>query len=889
PPPLRLSLEAVCSAESLDTAEVSQRVRELLSLHNIGQRLFAKSVLGLSQGTVSELLSKPKCWEKLTEKGRESYRKMHSWACSEANIILLKSLTPKKAKELSPPAAQKDDSATEERIAQILNDAQRQMKTSPLCLQNQDKQENGGMSSAMVSSIYQQELAKIIHQQRSPPPSCGGGSGGEERNKRSHSEDLLTSHDMVMRIYQEELAKLGQPYPSPRAFSSPPGGATSTSAAAASPNVKTEPVDAADCDAAPLCGHEGALRHAGSAFSLVRPRADAKPADVSPLQRMQSIANSLMQQQMALPAQRPLKAVLPPVTQEQFDKYGTLNTEEIVRQIKEQLSQYSISQRLFGETVLGLSQGSVSDLLARPKPWHMLTQKGREPFIRMQMFLEEENSIPQLLANQYKIQPDKFTRSSIASMQHHFTPKNNIICEPILQPSNLHYTHHHTAQKMSAPVIKTAPPAESPSADAATSRGQQQQQPPPPPPPPQQATVQPSVFELAALTTDLDTHVITSRIKEVLVANNIGQKLFGEAVLGLSQVRMKRKRTLYDPIDASAAAAAADAASSLAAKKPRILFTDEQKYALKAAYAHDPYPSTQTIEGLATSLRLSTRTVVNWFHNHRMRLKQQLPHRPSSAEESGSRLGDSSEDLSNLSGADGGGEGGGGGAYLAEYGGGGGAAGGGGEGETSQWLFPSFQRVDNGGRRDDDKGATGGSTSDSLSAQTSPVKDEDVPSSPEGAGGCGGGVNGEWKDAGGGGDERKWTTSEQPSEIINGVCIRQTSALLLNGGCDVAVAPPGLGKAATMSIENVHLQQIERLNRSIIDLVEGGKPPTPPGSETHSSLSRPGSASSSDGRTIEAAAEDWDEPQVKKLEQETNIEKMQQSIAQQPEEEEWEF
>ena len=46
-------------------------------------------------------------------------------------------------------------------------------------------------------------------------------------------------------------------------------------------------------------------------------------------------------------------------------------------QIKEILSQYSISQRLFGESILGLSQGSVSDLLARPKPWHMLTQKGR--------------------------------------------------------------------------------------------------------------------------------------------------------------------------------------------------------------------------------------------------------------------------------------------------------------------------------------------------------------------------------------------------------------------------------------------------------------------------------------------------------------------------------
>ena len=75
---------------------MSRRVRELLSSHNIGQRLFAKYVLGLSQGTVSELLSKPKMWEKLTEKGRDSYRKMHAWCYDENAVLLLKSLIPRK-------------------------------------------------------------------------------------------------------------------------------------------------------------------------------------------------------------------------------------------------------------------------------------------------------------------------------------------------------------------------------------------------------------------------------------------------------------------------------------------------------------------------------------------------------------------------------------------------------------------------------------------------------------------------------------------------------------------------------------------------------------------------------------------------------------------------
>jgi hypothetical protein len=61
---------------------------------------------------------------------------------------------------------------------------------------------------------------------------------------------------------------------------------------------------------------------------------------------------------------------------------------------------------------LGLSQGSVSDLLARPKPWHMLTQKGREPFIRMQIFLEDSEAIPKLVASQYHIPPEKLMRSA---------------------------------------------------------------------------------------------------------------------------------------------------------------------------------------------------------------------------------------------------------------------------------------------------------------------------------------------------------------------------------------------------------------------------------------------------------------------------------------------
>lgn len=189
---------------------------------------------------------------------------------------------------------------------------------------------------------------------------------------------------------------------------------------------------------------EEAIRHAGSAFSLVKPKLEpgqqstgssassplgnailppaitpnedfSSSAAASPLQRMASITNSLISQPSNpphhTPAQRSMKAVLPPITQQQFDLFNNLNTEDIVKRVKEALSQYSISQRLFGESVLGLSQGSVSDLLARPKPWHMLTQKGREPFIRMKMFLEDDNAVHKLVASQYKIAPEKLMRT----------------------------------------------------------------------------------------------------------------------------------------------------------------------------------------------------------------------------------------------------------------------------------------------------------------------------------------------------------------------------------------------------------------------------------------------------------------------------------------------
>ncbi|UYV66915.1 CUX2 [Cordylochernes scorpioides] len=619
---VRQRLES-CSEDALNTLVIARCVRELLNAHNIGQRLFARLVLGLSQGTVSELLSKPKPWDKLTEKGRDSYRKMYAWASDEACINMLKSLLPKKGKEMF--SYKQED---EERVAQILREARAAMcqqeksqlsetrdeggggtKTPPKPSRRPRKYENDDIPAEMVVRIYQEELSKLM------------GQRVEEGYERTQEEI-----QQALSIYQQELARLNY---------------HSSNSSSSSDSLSSRWKDSADPPSAfpPIIKQE--------------PEESGGGAEDSPLQMMQSITNSLLAQATSqFSGHRPTKAVLPPITQQQFDQYKNLNTENIVKKVKEQLSQFSISQRLFGESVLGLSQGSVSDLLARPKPWHMLTQKGREPFIRMQIFLEDENAAHKL------------------AMIGGECPEN-------VPLEHLREKSPESPQQSPLPLSVKSPMHE-----------------------------QPSVYEIAAMTTDLDTFAITIQIKETLIAHNIGQKLFGDSVLGLSQgsvsellskpkpwhllsakgrepfIRMqlwlrdphnisklkniKNERrdaresspphesplpgddfqvldantqtNLYEVLrlanaDCVAVIKRGPPMSELpeyflhqevvtaSVKKPRILFSEEQKEALRLAYAIDPYPSSETVEFLAKELGLSIRTVTNWFHNHRMRVK----------------------------------------------------------------------------------------------------------------------------------------------------------------------------------------------------------------------------------------------------------------------------
>lgn len=53
------------------------------------------------------------------------------------------------------------------------------------------------------------------------------------------------------------------------------------------------------------------------------------------------------------------KTSLTPLTEQDTTKYPHIDTTELVQAVKEVLTRYNISQRYFGDRILGLSQGSV--------------------------------------------------------------------------------------------------------------------------------------------------------------------------------------------------------------------------------------------------------------------------------------------------------------------------------------------------------------------------------------------------------------------------------------------------------------------------------------------------------------------------------------------------
>ncbi|CAF2119180.1 unnamed protein product [Rotaria magnacalcarata] len=638
--------------EPLDTTYVANVVRKLLAQHNIGQRIFARYILSLSQGTVSELLSKPKCWSKLTEKGKESYRKMWCWANSEESILTLKSISPRKgmnnrSKDNPYPAmsTKHTDPATHQKIVQILADAQKQQIAAAVAAAAAAAGQKHLLSPC---SSFPNDVSNVNHS----TDQFESKSSSSSSNSSSANSSPMNSPSHEPAASDQQTFLLPVPPPQPPPPPPPPSSSTTTPSSlsmlsAFVPSLLMRTTNSFNTD---KTTNNLLDCSTSSPFSLLRHQpdnyrnwlmlqeifrnndlmkqfqpptnvnddesdqenddnnnnnnnnddddensnddmddmddenptsSDEIPLDLS--MKMDGNQHDMEQTSIKLSnSKQPIstkhtKTALAPLREQDTSKYRYINTMELVQTVKDILSRYSISQRHFGEKILGLSQGSVSDILARPKQWELLTQKGREPFLRMRLFLDDPNAIKQLVQTVTTAPPIISSPPSTITMP---TTTNTILmptfCPPsIIPPSSIlancsSLNGYHTNKLLTldnstdsqsnillndSSQLSINETIQVPSSSPLTSNGlgtnsnksRSRSK------TPKVNNDKPSVssnhsrhssanplmtpYELPkiVLPTTMDTEQLSSQVRELLFAYSIGQRVFGEAVLNLSQ------------------------------------------------------------------------------------------------------------------------------------------------------------------------------------------------------------------------------------------------------------------------------------------------------------------------------------------------------------------
>ncbi|XP_032954260.1 homeobox protein cut-like 2 isoform X1 [Rhinolophus ferrumequinum] len=685
--------------EQLDTAEIAFQVKEQLLKHNIGQRVFGHYVLGLSQGSVSEILARPKPWRKLTVKGKEPFLKMKQFLSDEQNVLALRTIQVRQRGSITP-RIRTPETGSDDAIKSILEQAKKEIEsqkggepknsTAPLSITNGTA--SASTSEDAIKNILEQARREMQAQQqallemeagprgRSVPPSpperpslaavsqngaptyvkqedssvcSGAGSGGISSSATQTSLTVLSPAAFVQSIIRKVKSEIGdagyfdQHWASDRGLLSRPYASVSPSLSSSSSSYSGQPNGRAwpRGDEAPSAPEDEA---AGG---------EDEPPRVGELKAEGGVPEAGRLAYYPAYVPRTLKPTVPPLTPEQYElyMYREVDTLELTRQVKEKLAKNGICQRIFGEKVLGLSQGSVSDMLSRPKPWSKLTQKGREPFIRMQLWLSDQ------LGQAVSQQPS-------ASQASPTEPRSS----PSPPPSPTE--PEKSSQEPLSLALESSKENQQPEGRSGSSLSGKMYS-------GSQATG--GIQEIVAMSPELDTYSITKRVKEVLTDNNLGQRLFGESILGLTQgsvsdllsrpkpwhklslkgrepfVRMqlwlsdphnverlrdmkklekkaylKRRYGLISTgSDSESPATRSECPSPclqpqdlslLQIKKPRVVLAPEEKEALRKAYQLEPYPSQQTIELLSFQLNLKTNTVVNWFHNYRSRMRREM-------------------------------------------------------------------------------------------------------------------------------------------------------------------------------------------------------------------------------------------------------------------------
>ncbi|PNI92617.1 CUX1 isoform 4 [Pan troglodytes] len=707
------SAGSVSEGEEMDTAEIARQVKEQLIKHNIGQRIFGHYVLGLSQGSVSEILARPKPWNKLTVRGKEPFHKMKQFLSDEQNILALRSIQGRQRAEPAQPSSASGSGNSDDAIRSILQQARREMEAQQAALDPALKQAPLSqsditiltpklLSTSPMPTVSSYPPLAISLKKPSAAPEAGASALPNPPALKKEAQDApgldpqgaADCAQGVLRQVKNEVGRSGAwkdhwwsaVQPERR------NAASSEEAKAEEAGGGKEKGSGGSGGGSQPRAERSQLQGPSSSEywkewpSAESPYSQSSELSLTGASRSETPQNSPLPSSPIVPMSKPTKPSVPPLTPEQYEvyMYQEVDTIELTRQVKEKLAKNGICQRIFGEKVLGLSQGSVSDMLSRPKPWSKLTQKGREPFIRMQLWLNGELGQGVLPVQGQQQGPVLHSVTSLQDplqqgcVSSESTPKTSASCSPAPESP---MSSSESVKSLTELVQQPCPPIE------ASKEGKPPEPSDPPASDSQPTTPLPlsghsalSIQELVAMSPELDTYGITKRVKEVLTDNNLGQRLFGETILGLTQgsvsdllarpkpwhklslkgrepfVRMqlwlndpnnveklmdmkrmekkaymkRRHSSVSDsqpcepPSVGTEYSQGASPQPQHQLKKPRVVLAPEEKEALKRAYQQKPYPSPKTIEDLATQLNLKTSTVINWFHNYRSRIRREL-------------------------------------------------------------------------------------------------------------------------------------------------------------------------------------------------------------------------------------------------------------------------
>ncbi|XP_070685405.1 cut-like homeobox 1b isoform X2 [Pempheris klunzingeri] len=608
---------SILDGEDMDTAEIARQVKEQLIKHNIGQRVFGHYVLGLSQGSVSEILARPKPWNKLTIRGKEPFHKMRQFLADEQNILALRSIQGRQRGNITA-RVRTPEAGSDEAIKSILEQAKRELQVQKADLSHAQPlyaglKGGGGVgggggsgSDEAIRSILEQARREMEAQQAALEPILKASSSSSSSTASLSHRDLLSS----------QLTAPLPPYnPLAHSLKKPPSSLIS------SPSSPS-----------PILDFSSNVKREGRASSGIDMSTDiafklGRSSDGSARSGSSGGVGYWREQWWSNMHTDPRRAIASQTGEENH------NLEDS-------------------------KEGILSDSLSRHKPWNKLNQRSREPYLRLQPWLngdQGQNTHIQQAQNQEG------------------TPKTSASCSPAPESplsSAEESVNGLGGDPLASQSSSLKPLSEDPSGG--------ESQPGTPLPVPGHSGL--SIQEMVAMSPELDTYAITKKVKEVLTDNNLGQRLFGETILGLTQgsvsdllarpkpwhklslkgrepfVRMqlwlqdphsveklmdmkrlekkaymkRRLSSLSDGHSVDGGLVGPDYMQGSQSpgqqhlKKPRVVLGPEEKEALKKAYQQKPYPSPKTIEELASQLNLKTSTVINWFHNYRSRIRREL-------------------------------------------------------------------------------------------------------------------------------------------------------------------------------------------------------------------------------------------------------------------------